>query len=148
MGTKLHDCAECLHDSAHTGLHILIVEDYPDEARAMDLLLRLSGHDSRVVHDGPHALREFERDRPDVVLLDIGLPGMDGYEVASRMLAQGGRKKPCLIAITGYGMEQDRRFSAEAGIDLHLLKPADPATLLALLARLENIVLPADCLDE
>src|SRR5262245_621285 len=127
----------------HTRMSILIVEDNQDTSWTLDLILRKSGHDSRVACDGPCALSKFEERRPDVVLLDIGLPGMNGYEVARRMLAHPGQKKPFIIAITGYGREEDCRHSAEAGIDLHLLKPANPVTLLELLARLEHIILPA-----
>jgi CheY-like chemotaxis protein len=84
----------------------------------------------RVAHDWP----------PDVVLLDIGLPGLDGYEVAKRLHERAAGRKPLLIAITGYGQDEDRRRSAEAGIHLHLLKPADPAGLQQMLKRFQGII--------
>ena len=105
------------------------------------MLLRLYGHDVRVAADGPEALDEAEEYQPDVVLLDIGLPGgMDGYEVAKRLQEQQAEKKPLLIAVTGFGSEADRQHSSEVGIDLHLVKPADPQNLLRLLRRFQRIL--------
>jgi CheY-like chemotaxis protein len=101
----------------------------------MALLLKLSGHEVRVVYDGPAALAEATTFRPDVVLLDIGLPRMDGCEVARRLRQQPGMETVVLVALTGFGQEQDRRRSLEAGFDAHCVKPVDFDVLKALLAR-------------
>jgi CheY-like chemotaxis protein len=131
-------------DSNASKLQILVVEDEPDGAQTMATLLRLYGHDARVARNGHAALQDAEGDPPDVVLLDIGLPGLDGYEVARQIREQSRQKPPFLIAITGYGQEEDRRRSHEAGIDLHLLKPVDPEKLHELLDRFARVVLPSE----
>jgi PAS domain S-box-containing protein len=108
---------------------ILIVDDNADAALAMELLLKSSGHETCVAHDGRSAIELAAAFGPDVVLLDIGMPGMDGYEVARR-LRQIERDPPMLIvAVTGWGKEADRLKSREAGFDLHLVKPVDPHEL-------------------
>ncbi len=117
------------------GLHILVVEDNVDCAKSTAMLLRHYRHDVEVVLNGTDALEAAKAKRPDVVLLDIGLPRMDGYEVARRLKRLPGAKAPLLIAITGFGQEGDRRQSAEAGIDVHLLKPVEPEYLRRLLER-------------
>jgi len=116
------------------GLSVLVVEDNPDCASSMAALLSLTGHDAAVAADGPAAVEKARETPPDVVLLNIGLPGIDGFEVARRLRAQPG-KPPFIIAVSGYGQDEDRRRSAEAGVDIHLLKPADPAQLLGILGR-------------
>jgi CheY-like chemotaxis protein len=113
-------------------LHVLVVEDHPDVAKSTADILRLDGHHVRLAPHGLAALEAARAEEPDVVLLDIGLPEMDGYEVA-RHLAASCHRKPYLIAVTGYAAEADRRRSAAAGIDLHLAKPADPERLLSIL---------------
>jgi CheY-like chemotaxis protein len=85
-------------------------------------------------------LEKAQAEPPDVVLLDLALPGMDGYEVARRLRAQSRERRPLLIAVTGYGREEDRRRSVEAGIDLHLLKPVDLAQLQGLLRRVHRVI--------
>jgi CheY-like chemotaxis protein len=97
------------------------------------MLLRFSGHQVRAVYTGPRALQAAQAEAPDVILLDIGLPGMDGYEVARRLRVQQGSEGLHLIAMTGYGQESDRKRSQEAGFDHHLVKPVDPARLQELL---------------
>jgi CheY-like chemotaxis protein len=94
----------------------------------------------RTAHDGPSALAVAQSFQPEVVLLDIGLPGMDGWEVARRLKAEAVGKPPFLIAVTGYGREENRQKSAEAGIDLHLVKPANPVVLTGLLKRFRRVV--------
>jgi two-component system CheB/CheR fusion protein len=126
--------------TVHQPLRVLIVEDHADTAEAMALLLHIHGHAVEAFSNGPTALERAEAEPPDVVLLDIALPGMDGYEVARRLREQRGEKRPLLIAVTGYGREEDRRRSAEAGIDLHLLKPADMAQLERLLRGFQRII--------
>jgi CheY-like chemotaxis protein len=125
-------------DRRPQALRILIVEDQPDAADSLAMLLRLKEYEPVIAHDGRDALQKASDEEPDVVLLDIGLPGMDGYEVAARLKALPADERPFIIAITGYGEEQSRRRSAEAGIDVHLLKPADPELLLRLLKRLDR----------
>src|SRR3954469_13716392 len=117
------------------GLRVLVVEDLADASETLAMLLRLEGHDVWVAADGPAALRLAGECDPDVVLLDICLPGFDGWEVARRLRGQPLRKRPLLVAVTGYGRECDQQCSAEAGIDLHLVKPVDPEALLGLLQR-------------
>ncbi|HEX8201798.1 MAG TPA: response regulator [Isosphaeraceae bacterium] len=114
---------------------VLVVDDNTDGARVLARLLQAGGHRVRVAHDGPSALEAARAEPPDVVLLDIGLPGMDGYEVAQRLKAMEGPDHALLVALTGYGQEEDRRRSVEAGIDHHLIKPVDPGALQDLLAR-------------
>jgi CheY-like chemotaxis protein len=112
---------------------ILVVDDNVDAAESLAVLLRIQGHDVRTAIDGPAALHVAEAFRPEVVLLDIGLPKMDDYEVARRLREQAGMGNTLLVALTGYGQE-DRRRAEEAGFDAHLVKPADPAALWGFLA--------------
>jgi signal transduction histidine kinase len=108
---------------------ILVVDDNFDAAESMQLMLQKDGHDVAVVHDGIEALDAARGFRPDVVLLDIGLPGMDGFELAAALRALPETSRAHLIAVSGYGQDRDRARSAQAGIDLHLVKPVDPAKL-------------------
>jgi CheY-like chemotaxis protein len=115
---------------------VLVVDDNEDAATSLGMLLNFLGADVRVEHDGPAALSAFDAYRPGIVLLDIGMPVMDGYEVARtlRMRADGARVP--LVAVTGWGQEEDRRRAKDAGFDYHLVKPADIEALQALLASL------------
>jgi signal transduction histidine kinase len=125
-------------DPTGTGLaslpkrRILVVDDNVDAADALAELLRDFGHDVRAVHDGPSALEQAAIHRPDIVLLDIGMPGFDGYEVARRMRTELGLKST-LVALTGYGEARHRRQSREAGFDQHVTKPVD-------IRKLENLL--------
>ncbi len=101
---------------------VLIVDDNVDAAETLNVLLRSLGHETRVVYEGAQALEIADEFKPDVVLLDIGLPGINGYEVARRLRSRAGRKLR-IVAITGWGMDEDRKRSAEAGFDVHLVKP-------------------------
>jgi CheY-like chemotaxis protein len=114
------------------GLRILVVDDNRDAADSLALLLRASGHDVMTAYDGPSAVALASREHPAVILLDIGLPGMDGYEVCRRVRQHGMDAK--IIAMTGYGHERDRRRSAEAGFDGHTVKPVEVSELLKLIA--------------
>jgi signal transduction histidine kinase/CheY-like chemotaxis protein len=114
---------------------VLAVDDNVDAVESLAVLLSLQGHEVRTAHDGPAALETALAFRPEVVFLDIGLPGIDGYEVARRLRAQEGLKTALLVAVTGYGQEEDRHQAGEAGFDAHVVKPADPAVLQALLCR-------------
>ncbi len=113
---------------------VLVVDDNQDAAESMAMLLRLKGHEVRVGYDGAEALRAFDAFAPEIVLLDIGMPGMTGYEVARRLRAVPGAGGVLLVALTGYGQDEDRRRSREAGFDHHLVKPVDFDVLLGLLA--------------
>jgi PAS domain S-box-containing protein len=115
----------------------LVIEDNLDAAESMGLLLELSGHAVEIAHDGQRGLEAARRFHPDVVLCDIGLPGgLDGYEVARQMRQDPALQGVRLIALTGYGQEDDQRRAREAGFDIHLTKPADPEKLERLLADL------------
>lgn len=113
---------------------VLVVDDNVDAAKSIAMILRLTGYDVHCVHDGPSALEAAHAYRPDVVVLDIGLPGMSGYEVARRLREQPEFKRTPLVAVTGYGQDEDRRRSKEVGFDHHLTKPVDPNALQAFVA--------------
>jgi PAS domain S-box-containing protein len=113
---------------------VLVVDDNADAADTLALLLRLQGHDVRVAHDGPSALSQASAEPPDVALLDIGMPGMDGYELARRFRATAPLKGVLLVAVTGWGQEEDRRRTREAGFDYHLVKPVEARALEGVLA--------------
>lgn len=117
-------------------LRILVVDDVRDSAETLAMILRLYGHEVHLAFDGPGALEAAVALRPDIVLLDIGLPGMTGHEVAHHLRAEHGLTNMVLIALTGWGQEEDRRRSREVGIAHHLVKPVDPETLHQLLASL------------
>jgi len=116
-------------------VRVLVVEDNIDAAESLATLLRLWGHDVRVVHDGLDAVDAARSYLPEVVLLDIGLPGLDGYQVAERLRGEAGLENTLLVAMTGYGQPEDRRRSAEAGIHHHFVKPVEPFVLRNLLAE-------------
>jgi CheY-like chemotaxis protein len=119
-----------------------VVEADEAAARSMAGLLRGYGYEVQVTPDGPTALQAAHARPPDVVLLDLGLPGMDGYEVARRLREQAGGKRPFLIALTGYGQAKRWPGAREAGVDLFFLKPADPDVLCRLLARFQAVLGP------
>jgi PAS domain S-box-containing protein len=114
---------------------VLVVEDNVDAAESLAALLRLWGHEVQVVNDGLAAIDAAREQRPEVVLLDIGLPGLDGYQVARKLREEVGLDHALLVAMTGYGQPEDRRRSQEAGIHLHYVKPVEPAILRELLAN-------------
>ena len=116
-------------------LRILIVEDNPDARDMMTYALTEKGHDVKAAVDGPTAFRAVEEWCPDVALLDIGLPGMSGHELARRLKANPRLRNTTLVALTGWGQEKDRRLSADAGIRHHLTKPIDPDQLERVLAK-------------
>ena len=113
---------------------VLVVDDQPDSTDSLALLLRLHGHEVYTAADGPGAVDEFLRSKPEVVFLDLGLPGMSGYDVARRLRATPEGRDVRLVAVTGYGTEADRERTRAAGFDLHLAKPVDPHAVEALLA--------------
>jgi len=122
-------------------LHVLIVEDNPDCASSLALLLRRYGFTVDLAADGPGALSAVAASPPDAALLDIGLPGeMDGWELAKRIKAATRPRQPLLIAVSGFGREDDRHRSTVSGIDLHLTKPVDPDLLKSVLLRFQGIL--------
>jgi two-component system, sensor histidine kinase len=121
-----------------TSRRVLIVDDNCDAAQTLGMLLSYDGYATHVVCDGHMALETFGDFDPDVVLLDIGMPGMDGYEVARRLRARRDAHRVKIIAITGWGQESDRQLSMQAGFDHHVVKPVDIDDLLALLADVDT----------
>jgi CheY-like chemotaxis protein len=115
---------------------ILVVDDNLDAARSLAMLLKAAGHQVHTAHTGPTALETASTYRPAVVLLDIGLPEMNGYEVARRIREQPWGRDIVLIAVTGWGQPMDRQQAMEAGFNHHLTKPVELATLTDLLGRL------------
>jgi CheY-like chemotaxis protein len=113
---------------------VLVVDDNQDAARSLAMLLKATGHDVRTAYDGPTALEMAAGFHPTAVLLDIGLPGLDGYEVAKRLRLQPLLENMILIALTGYGNESDHRRSKEAGFDHHLVKPIEFSKVQGILA--------------
>jgi PAS domain S-box-containing protein len=125
-GTEMSGAAPCRR--------ILVVDDNKDSAESLSLLLRAAGHDSRVAYDGEQALEEAVSFRPEVILLDIGLPGMDGYATCRKIREQPWGRSVIVAAVTGWGQEEDRRRSSEAGFQAHFVKPVDVGALTGLLA--------------
>jgi len=123
-------------------LRVLVVEDNVQAALSLSALLRMEGYEVEVAYDGPTGLHRGRWWRPDVVLLDLGLPGIDGWQVADLLKATQTEKKPLVVAITGYGSEADRDRSDQSGIDLHLVKPTEPEKLHALLHRFSLVAAP------
>ncbi|MGH8563450.1 MAG: hybrid sensor histidine kinase/response regulator [Gammaproteobacteria bacterium] len=119
--------------TAAMGRRILIVDDNQDGAESLAMLLQLGGHETHMAHDGLEAVEAAERFRPDAMLLDIGLPKLNGYEVCRRIRAQPWGKNMVLVAVTGWGQEEDRHKSREAGFNIHIVKPVDPAALTKVL---------------
>jgi two-component system CheB/CheR fusion protein len=122
---------EAAQAPSHGKRRILVVEDNPDSAEAMVMLLRHLGHEVAMVGDGKLAVGVARQFEPDVILLDIGLPGIDGYELARLLRANEITRRAQMIAITGYGQPSDRERAVAAGFDQHLVKPVDPTRLAA-----------------
>jgi CheY-like chemotaxis protein len=117
---------------------VLVVDDNRDAAETLCMVLQHLGVETRLAGDGTEALAAFEQFDADAVLLDIGMPGMDGYEVARELRARYPERRPMLVAVTGWGQEDDRRRARAAGFDHHLVKPADLVALQELLATIER----------
>jgi CheY-like chemotaxis protein len=120
-------------------LRVLVVEDDADTAQTWVWLLQGLGHEVETACDGPTALRAAEVRRPDVVLLDLGLPGMSGYEVATQLRQTKAGPRPVLIAVTGFGEDAQRLRSYEVGVDLHLVKPVNAGELTTFLERIRAV---------
>jgi CheY-like chemotaxis protein len=119
------------------GTRVLVVDDSVDTVESTARLLKLHGHEVQTACDASEAIAAALRWRPEFVLLDLGLPDIDGYQVALRIRQEASCQGTVLIALTGYGQPEDRQRSRAAGIAYHLLKPVDPGELLALLSRIE-----------
>jgi CheY-like chemotaxis protein len=117
---------------------VLVVDDNKDAATVLGMFVQAGGHSVLVEHSARSALDRARTDQPHVCLLDIGLPDIDGNELARQLRAQPGGEARVLVAVTGYGQEQDREQTAAAGFDHHLVKPVDGERLLALLAELKH----------
>jgi CheY-like chemotaxis protein len=130
------DSSACV---ANGSRRVLIVDDNADSAESMAILLRLRGHEVRLAYDGPSALEEALAFRPTVMFLDLDLPKMDGYEVARRLRLESAMKDLTLVAMTGYGQEEDRQRTQEAGFHFHFIKPVDFDKVEELLSSLSVI---------
>jgi signal transduction histidine kinase/ActR/RegA family two-component response regulator len=118
-----------------TPRRFLIVDDSKDAAMSLAMLLKISGNETRIAYDGLEAVEAARQFHPDVVLLDIGLPKLNGYDACRRIREQQGGKDMVMVALTGWGQEEDRRKSHEAGFDYHIVKPVDYQALMSLLAE-------------
>jgi CheY-like chemotaxis protein len=116
------------------GKRVLVVDDNIDAAESIAVFLRLEGHEVRTVSDGPQAVAIAQVFAPQVAVVDIGLPGMNGYEVARRLRLKGVEAPTLLIALTGYGQKEDRARSIDAGFHHHFVKPADPRVIQSAIA--------------
>ena len=122
-------------ETMQTMKRVLVVDDNADSAESLSLLLELMGHTVRTAHDGEEALEQAEAFRPELVLMDIGMPRMDGYEAARRLRQLPWAGGVVIVALTGWGQDEDKRKSEQAGFDRHLIKPVDPTALEALLGQ-------------
>jgi CheY-like chemotaxis protein len=127
------------NDQTARTFRVLIVDDNIDAAQTLSALLEIAGHQTMVAHDGHQGLRFTEQFNPEVIFLDIGMPGMNGYEVARAVRKAPGRKSVSIVALTGWGTEQDRELSKEAGFDAHLTKPASLASVNLLLSNIDTL---------
>ena len=121
--------------SPNTRHRILVVDDNRDGAASLAMLLAVMGNDTRTAHDGLEGVEMAEAFRPGMIVLDIGLPRLNGYDACRRIREQPWAKDTLIVAATGWGQDEDRRRSHEAGFDHHLVKPVDAAELSRLLAR-------------
>jgi CheY-like chemotaxis protein len=134
VGRDVHVQPGAEEDSAPTKQRVLIVDDNQDAARVLSIAVRMLGHEVIVAHDGIEAVRAGAEFAPDVVLLDLGMPRMDGFEAAAKIRQLPWGKDVTLVALTGWGQDDDKRRTKEVGFDHHLVKPADPVVLKAVLA--------------
>ncbi len=120
--------------TADRGRRVLVVDDNADAADSLGQLIELLGHEARTAYDGEAGVAAAAAFRPDLILMDIGMPKLNGYDAARRIRAEGWGKDTVLVALTGWGQEGDRQRSADAGFDHHLVKPVESAALMKLLA--------------
>jgi CheY-like chemotaxis protein len=123
--------------AAKSSLRILIVDDNRDGADSLGMLLRIMGNDIRTAYDGQEGVDVAGEFQPEVILFDIGMPKLNGYEACRSIREQSWGKGVVLIAVTGWGQDDDRRRSHEAGFDHHMVKPVDPKALMEMLAGLQ-----------
>ncbi|HEX6124509.1 MAG TPA: ATP-binding protein [Pyrinomonadaceae bacterium] len=128
-----------LDDSASAKLRVLIVDDNLDAAESLVMMMRLAGNEAEMAHDGGEAVERAKALHPDVILLDIGLPIMDGYEVCRTIRKEPWGGDVCIVALTGWGQDEDRRRTKEAGFDAHLVKPVDPVTLVEMIGKTRSL---------
>jgi len=121
--------------SAHKQRRVLVADDNRDAGETLAMLLRLDGHEVHVATNGLEAVEMFTQVRPDVAILDIGMPGLSGHEVAQRIRQLGGEPPVKLIAVTGWGQKADKDRATASGFDHHFTKPVEPTVLSALLAE-------------
>ena len=117
-----------------TPRRILVADDNRDAADSLARLFRLSGHEAWVAYNGLDALEVASRANPEIVFLDIAMPGLNGYEIARRLRAQSSGTRITLVALTGFGQDEDKRLAGESGFDHHLTKPAHPTLIEAIIA--------------
>ena len=127
--------ASNISSTANASLRVLVVDDNKDSAETLSMLLQILGNDVSSAFDGEQALEMVKELKPDVVLLDIGLPKLNGYEVAKLIRLEPWGHRALLVAITGWGQTEDKALSREAGFDHHLVKPVDPDALLKLMEK-------------
>ena len=125
-------------DVPQHSLRVLVADDNADAAASLSMILKMGGHDVRTVFDGVEALELVESFHPNVALLDIGMPHIDGYELCRRLRALPYGRDMLIVALTGWGQAEDKRRSEEAGFDQHLVKPADIRALEHLLAEADK----------
>lgn len=123
-------------DGTPNRFKILVVDDNHDSALSLAMMLSIMGHETRTAHDGESAVTTAEMFLPDVVLLDIGLPKLNGYEVAQRIRQSSWGASMFLIAVTGWGQDEDRQRSTQVGLNVHMVKPVEPSALEKLLSEL------------
>jgi CheY-like chemotaxis protein len=131
----IHRAADTRPAATPPPRRILVADDNVDSAEMLGFLLRASGHDVRVAHDGIAAVEAWETFHPDLVILDIGMPRLNGYDAARQIRSKDGAKT-VLVALTGWGQEHNKQLAREAGFDHHLTKPIDPGAITTLLAQL------------
>jgi two-component system, OmpR family, response regulator len=117
------------------GSRVLVTDDDVDGAETLAIVLRMAGHDVRIAHDGPTTVKMAADFRPDVVFLDVGMPGMDGFETVRQLRQNVGLATAVMVALTGYGREEDRQRAKDAGFDHFLVKPTPPKVLTDIVAQ-------------
>ncbi len=118
-------------------LRLIVVDDNPDNSHSMSLLLEALGHEARIAHNGIQALGLAHEFQPDAMIIDIGMPGLDGHDLARRIRAEDWGKDLLLVAASGWGQDEDKQRSLEAGFNMHLVKPVELRTLEGLLATIK-----------
>ncbi len=129
---------EPLAKPASSGKRVLIVDDNVDAAETLAMMLELLGQQTRQAHEGVGAIKAAQEYQPELIFMDIGLPGLSGHEVAAKLRGELGMRDTFIVALSGYGTDEDRRKSMRAGFDSHLVKPLDPSALPEILAQADR----------